>query len=98
MLPYDVGILERGIRGIFAREFITRQRKVKYTRFTSIVNSDKEEEKYAMIGTLPQLQELIDERSLAGFSSFDYTLKNKTYRVRFLTLIKRVSCERLFRV
>jgi len=79
MLPYDVGILERGIRGIFAREFLTRQKRVKYTRFTSIVNSDKEEEKYAMIGTLPQLAELIDERALAGFSSYDYTLKNKTY-------------------
>ena len=79
MLPFDVGLLERGIRGIFAREFLTRQKRVKYTRFTTVVNSDKEEEKYAMIGTLPQLQELIDERSLAGFASYDYTLKNKTY-------------------
>lgn len=79
MMPYDLNLLERGIRGIFAREFVTRQKKVKYTRFSTIVNSDKEEEKYNMIGTLPQLEELVDERSLAGFSEYEYTLKNKIY-------------------
>ncbi len=79
MLPYDLNILERGIRGIFAREFITRQKKIKYTRFCTVVNSDKEEEKYNMIGTLPQLEEMVDERVLSGFSEYSYSLKNKVY-------------------
>jgi len=76
---YDLNIIERGIRGIFAREFLTRQKKVKYTRFTTLVDSDKEEEKYNSISTLPQLQLMTDERVLSGFSEYSYSLKNKVY-------------------
>jgi len=76
---FDLNVLERGVRGIFAREFITRQKRAHYTKFCSIVDSDKQEEKYNMISTLPQLEELKDERVLSGFSEYSYTLANKVY-------------------
>jgi len=79
MLPLTMGIMERGVRGLFSREFLTRQRKAKYPRFSTIADSNKQEEKYAMISTLPQLAELQDERVLAGFSEYDYTIRNKVY-------------------
>lgn len=79
MLGYDMNIIERGIRGIFAREFMTRQRKAKYPIFCSIVDSDKQTEKYNAISTLPQLQETTDERVLAGFSEYSYEITNKVY-------------------
>lgn len=79
MLGYDMNITERGIRGLFAREFLTRQRKVKYTRFCTVVDSDKQEEKYNAISTLPQMAEVTDERVLAGFSEYTYSLKNKVF-------------------
>lgn len=79
MLPFDLGIVERGVRGIFAREFLTRQRVAKYTKLCTVVDSDKEEEKYAMISTLPNLAEMKDERVLSGFSEYSYTIKNKVY-------------------
>jgi len=41
MLGYDMNVIEKGIRGIFGREFITRQRKAKYPHFCTVVNSDK---------------------------------------------------------
>jgi phage major head subunit gpT-like protein len=79
MLPFDLNIIERGIRGLFAREFLTRQRKAKHPMFTTVVQSDKQEEKYNTISTLPQLREVTDERVLSGFSEYSYTLKNKVY-------------------
>ena len=79
MIGYDLNVIERGVRGIFGREFITRQRKAKYGRYSSIVDSNKQEEKFVAISTLPQLQEMTDERVLAGFSEYEYTLKNKIY-------------------
>ncbi len=79
MLGYDMNVTERGIRGLFAREFITRQRKAKYPLFCTIVDSDKKEEKYNTISTLPQLTEMKDERILAGFSEYSYSIENKVY-------------------
>lgn len=79
MLGYDLNIIERGIRGIFAREFITRQRKAKYPIFCSIVDSDKKTERYNAISTLPQLKEMTDERVLSGFSEYTYDITNKVY-------------------
>jgi phage major head subunit gpT-like protein len=74
-----MNVIERGVRGLFAREFLTRQRKVHYPKFSTVVNSDKREEKYNMISTLPQLERLRDERVLAGFSEYSYTLENVPY-------------------
>jgi phage major head subunit gpT-like protein len=79
MLGYNMNIIERGIRGIFAREFITRARKVKYSRFCTVVDSDKREEKYNAISTLPQLSEMTDERAMSGFSEYSETITNKVY-------------------
>lgn len=79
MLGFDMNVIERGIRGIFGREFMTRQRKAKYPQFCTIVDSDKEEEKYNAISTLPQLTEMKDERVMSGFSDYSYTVKNKVY-------------------
>ncbi len=79
MLGLDMNLVEKGIRGTFAREFITRQRKAKYTRFCTVVNSDKQTEVYNAISTLPQLAETTDERILAGFSEYSYSLQNKVY-------------------
>lgn len=79
MLGYDVNIIERGIRGIFAREFMTRQKAAKYPLIATVIDSDKQEEKFNMISTLPQLSEYTDERHLAGFSEYSYTLKNRVY-------------------
>jgi len=79
MLGYDMSVSERGVRGTFVKEFLTRHRKAKYTQLCTVVDSDKEEEKYAMIGTLPQLAEVGDERVLAGFMDRSYTLKNLIY-------------------
>jgi len=79
MIAFDMNVIERGVRGIFAREFITRQRKAKYPLFCTIVDSDKKEEKYNAISTLPTLSEMKDERKLAGFSEYTYTITNKVY-------------------
>jgi len=79
MIGYDLNIIERGIRGIFAREFMTRQRKAKYPAFCTVVDSDKQTERYNAISTLPQLQEMTDERVLAGFSEYSYDIENKVY-------------------
>lgn len=79
MLAYDMNVIERGVRGIFAREFMTRQRKAKYPAFCTVVDSDKKIERYNAISTLPQLQEMTDERVMAGFSEYTYDIENKVY-------------------
>lgn len=79
MLGYDMNIIERGIRGLFAREFITRQRKAKYPRYCTVIDSDKQTEKFNTLSTLPQLQEMTDERVLSGFSEYSYEITNKVY-------------------
>jgi len=77
--PLDLNTKERGVRGLFAKEFLTQRREVLHTKFCQIVDSDKEEEKYNFIGTVPQLQKLTDERVIAGLSEYEYTLKNEIY-------------------
>lgn len=79
MLGYDMNIIQRGIRGIFAREFITRQRRSKYPVLCTVVDSDKKTERYNAISTLPQLKETKDERILSGFSEYSYDIENKVY-------------------
>ena len=79
MIGYDMNVIDRGIRGIFGREFLTRQRKAKYPLFSTVVDSDKQEEKYNAISTLPTLAEVKDERVLAGLSDYSYTIQNKVY-------------------
>lgn len=79
MLGYDLNVVERGVRGLFAKEFLTRQRKIRYPLFCSIVDSDKQAEKYNALSTIPQLAEVKDERVLAGFSEYSYELQNKVY-------------------
>jgi len=79
MIGYDLNIIEKGIRGIFGREFVTRQRKARYPDFCTIVNSDKKSETYNAISTLPQLSEMKDERVLAGFSEYTSTITNLVY-------------------
>lgn len=79
MLGYDLNIVERGIRGIFAREFLTRQRKAKYPIYSTIIDSDKKVERYNAISTLPQLQKVTDERVMAGFSEYTYDIENEVY-------------------
>jgi len=76
---YDLNVIERGIRGIFGNEFQTRARKAKYPYFSSVVDSDKQTEKYNAISTLPQMSEMTDERVIAAFSDYSYTLTNKVY-------------------
>ncbi len=79
MLGFDMNIIERGIRGIFGREFLTRQRRAKYPLFCTVVDSDKKEEKYNAISTLPTLTQMEDERILAGFTDYTYSIENKVY-------------------
>jgi phage major head subunit gpT-like protein len=79
MLGMDLNIIERGVRGIFGREFITRQRKVKYPQYATIVDSDKQTERYNTISTVPQLKLTTDERVMSGFSDYTYDLTNKIY-------------------
>lgn len=79
MLGFDMNVIEKGIRGIFGREFVTRQRKAKYPYFCTIVNSDKKTETYNALSTLPTLTEMKDERILAGFSEYTYSVTNKVY-------------------
>jgi phage major head subunit gpT-like protein len=76
---YDLNIIERGIRGIFGREFQTRARKNRYPQFCSVVDSDKKTEKYNAISTLPQMQKMTDERVIAAFSDYTYELSNEVY-------------------
>jgi phage major head subunit gpT-like protein len=79
MLGFDMNVIDRGIRGTFGREFITRQRRVKYPKWSLVVDSNKKIERYNSLSTLPQLQELTDERVLAGFSEYSYDIENKVY-------------------
>jgi len=75
----DLNVIERGIRSIFSREFITRERKAKYGRIATVIDSDKQTERYNAISTLPQMTATEDERIISALEDYTYDLTNEPY-------------------
>lgn len=73
-LGKDRAITTKGARGLFLKNFVTRRRKLIYTKLCQIVPSHVENDFARSIGTVPQLEEVIDSVSLPPISDFrDYS-------------------------
>lgn len=82
-LGKDREITTKGARGLFLKNFVTRRRKLTYTKVCAVVPSHVENDFARAIGTVPQLEEVIDSTSLPPLSDFrDYAWdwKNRLYR------------------
>jgi phage major head subunit gpT-like protein len=75
------GVTDMGVRGLFARGFITRAKTVWYPKITTVVDSTQEEEKFVATGTVPFPEEVADtEPIFSGMAQYSYTLKQREYR------------------
>lgn len=84
-LGKDRAITEKGARALFASSFITRRRKLIYPLFCEVVDSHVENDFARSIGTVPQLEEVIDEvndPALPDFRDYSWDWKNRLYKAR----------------
>lgn len=73
-LGKDRGIAVKGARGLFLQSYVTRRRKLVYPKICRVVPSHTETDYARAIGTVPQLEEVIDSVSLPPVSDFrDYS-------------------------
>lgn len=84
-LGKDRAITTKGARAIFASSFIVRRRKLIYPKFCEVVDSHVENDFARSIGTVPQLEEVIDEvndPSLPDFRDYSWDWTNRLYKAR----------------
>lgn len=82
-LAKDRAITTKGARALFNSSFITRRRKLVYTKLCTVVDSHVESDFAKNIGTVPQLEEVIDDVNAPPIDDFrDYTWSwtNRLYR------------------
>lgn len=66
---------------IYESAFFAAQNQIAFERFCMVVHSDTDTESYNWLGTVPQMQQWIDERQIQNFNSFNYPLQNLKYEV-----------------
>lgn len=89
-LDKDRAITTKGAKALFVKGFVTRRRKLHYPVLCEVTDSHVENDFAKTIGTVPQLEEVIDGVEAPTFSDFvDYswTWTNRLYRA--LIQIKR---------
>ena len=50
-----------------------------YEKICTIIPSDKDTEHYAWLGSLPSVNEFLDERQIGEFSEYEYAIKNRKW-------------------
>lgn len=71
------GLLMAGLKTQFFKTFTEGESE--YSKICTIIPSDKDTEHYAWLGSLPSVNEFLDERQIADFSEYDYAIKNKKW-------------------
>lgn len=71
--------LERGLRSLFQKTLSDFKPNPILEEFVMPVPSDKEEEKYAHLGNVGNLEHMKDSLTFQGVKDYSYTLKNRTY-------------------
>lgn len=71
------GLLLAGLKTQFFKTFTEGESE--YERIATVIPSDKDTEHYAWLGSLPSVNEFLDERQLADFSEYEYAIKNRKW-------------------
>ena len=81
MAVWDEGssITTRDARGIFAKMFLIKVAQLAYPELCEVVDSTRLSEFYAAIGSVPQMEELDDERIFEGYTEYEKTINNLEY-------------------
>lgn len=79
--PFNPTLFYEGIRSLFFNIYDTTQAD-EYMPFTTVTQSNKADETYAGIGTIPMMREWKDEREVLGLKGlFTYKIINKKYEL-----------------
>lgn len=70
-------LLEAGLKAIFFDAYDAASGD--WEQIASVIPSEHDTEKYAWLGSVPQMREFKDERIPAGLLEHDYSIKNKTW-------------------
>ena len=70
-------LLEAGLKAIFFDAYDAAPGD--WEQIASVIPSEHDTEKYAWLGSVPQMREFKDERIPAGLLEHDYSIKNKTW-------------------
>lgn len=85
VLTKDRGITTKGARALFNASFITRRRRLIYPKFCQIRDSYVETDFAKNIGTVPQLEEVIDDVNaplLSDFPEYSQSWTNRLFKCR----------------
>lgn len=84
-LTKDRGITAKGARAMFNASFITRRRRLIYPKFCQVRDSYVETDIARNIGTVPQLEEVIDDVNtplLSDFPDYSQSWTNRLFKAR----------------
>ncbi|MCC6446211.1 MAG: Mu-like prophage major head subunit gpT family protein [Armatimonadetes bacterium] len=70
-------LLEPGLRAVFFEMY--ESLPAQYERIATIVPSDRAEESYGWLGSVPAMREFTDERIPAALSAYGYTIRNRKW-------------------
>jgi len=84
-LAKDRAITTKGARAIFNSSFITRRRRLIYPKLCEVVDSHVEDDFARNIGTVPQLEEVIDDVNappIADFRDYQWDWTNRLFKAK----------------
>ena len=82
-LAKDRAITQKGARALFNSSFITRRRRLIYPKIVEVVDSHVERDFARNVGTVPQLEEVIDDINappIADFRDYQWDWTNRLYK------------------
>lgn len=89
VLTKDREITRKEVRGLFAKSFITQSRDVIWPEICETIDTFSEEEFFATLGTVPQVQEIVDDHEVDATDMREYTFDFKNRLFKSLIRLKR---------
>lgn len=66
-------------RVVWEDSFLAASSAATIDRFATTVPSNTDTESYSWLGTVPKMQEWLDERQVSGLAAYNYSIKNKPF-------------------
>ena len=79
MQTYNPTLLEKGLRALLLKEFISKQSQIWVDKVATMVSSNANNEKYAWAGAAPSMSQFLDEQQFTPMTDTGFTATNLTF-------------------
>src|SRR5688572_29153887 len=79
MQTYNPTLLEKGLRALLLKEFISKQSQIWVDKVATMVSSNANNEKYAWAGAAPSMSQFLDEQQFTPMTDTGFTATILTF-------------------